>query len=55
MPRESEAISYLMLFCALVVARKNRATWGEAARIVPLTGNAGLLAYAMSEDVGTTA
>ena len=44
MPRQSEPISYLMLFCALLVTKRNRATLEEAMMIAPLAGNASLLA-----------
>ena len=41
---ERESISYLMLFCALVVKARNRATLEEAMTLAPVTGGAGLLA-----------
>jgi hypothetical protein len=41
---QKESTSYMVLFCALLVARRNRATFEEAMTLAPLTGNAGLLA-----------
>ena len=55
MTKRSESISYLVLFCAMLVAQKNRATWEEASQFVALPGNAGLLAREMSKQLLTAA
>ena len=44
MSKESEPISYLMLFCALLVAKRNRTVLDEVMMLAPLSGNARLLA-----------
>ena len=41
---QRESISYMMLFCALVVARKNGGKLEDAMMAAPLSGNARLLA-----------
>jgi len=40
----NESTSYLVLFCALLLAEKNSATLQEAVAHAPLDGNASLLA-----------
>ena len=55
MTKQSEPLSYMMLFCAILVARKNRATWEEASQFVALPGNAGILAREMSAQLLTAA
>ncbi len=51
LPRESqtrkEKNSHLMLFCALLLARKSRATLEEAIGVAPLDGNAKCLAESL--------
>ncbi len=39
-----EKTSYLMLFCALLMAKKSKAALEEAIGVVPLVGNAKYLA-----------
>ena len=41
---ERETISYLMLFCTLLLTQKGRATFEQAMTLAPLAGGAGLLA-----------
>ena len=53
MTKQPEPISYTMLFCAILVARKNRATWEEASQFVALPGNAGLLVREISAQLLT--
>ena len=47
---QNESASYMMLFCALIVARKNGRTLEDTMTIVPLTGNARLLAGELSQQ-----
>ena len=42
--RPEEKISFLMLFCALLLVRNTKATLSESLAIVPLVGNAERLA-----------
>ena len=41
---KEETVSFLMLFCALVLVKKDRATLEETITVVPLAGGAKLLA-----------
>ena len=41
---ERETLSYLVLFCTLLVAKRNQYTMEEAMMLAPLSGNARLLA-----------
>jgi len=47
---QNESVSYMMLFCAFVVARKNGGKMEDAMTIVPLTGNARLLAGELAQQ-----
>ena len=47
---ERETLSYLVLFCAMIVAKGNRATLEEAMMIAPLAGNASLLARELWQE-----
>jgi hypothetical protein len=46
---EEYAFSYMMLFCALMLVNSSKATVNQAVRLVPLAGNAKLLAQQMVE------
>ena len=39
-----EKVSFLMLFCALILAKRDRASLEETIAVVPLAGGAKLLA-----------
>ena len=41
---ERETFSYLMMFCALLLIKKDRVTFEEAVQLAPLAGRARLLA-----------
>jgi len=41
---EQDSLSYLLMFCALMLVRKDKATFDQSMRLVPLTGSAHLLA-----------
>lgn len=41
---KEETICFLMLFCALILVKKNKATVEESVTVVPLFGGARLLA-----------
>ena len=41
---KEETTSFLMLFCALILVKKDKATMEESVTIVPLFGGAKLLA-----------
>ena len=42
--KREERVSYVMLFCALLLVRNSKATLEESMRIVPLVGSAKHLA-----------
>ena len=46
-----ERISFLMLFCALILVKRDKATMEESITIVPLFGGAKLLASELSSSV----
>ena len=46
-----ERISFLMLFCALILVKRDKATMEESITIVPLFGGAKLLAGELSSSV----
>jgi hypothetical protein len=39
-----DAVSYMMLFCAILLAKNKRIALGDSVRLVPLTGGAKTLA-----------
>ena len=41
---KEETISFVMLFCALILVKKDKATMEESVTLVPLFGGAKLLA-----------
>ena len=44
-PRERDAINYVMLFCALLLVKNSKATVNQAMTLVPLAGSARFLAH----------
>ena len=42
--RRNERVSYMMLFCALILVKNSKATLAESVTIVPLSGKARHLA-----------
>ena len=48
-PVNGERVSYMMLFCALMLVRGSRATLEQAVGIVPLVGNVRRLAAVLAE------
>jgi hypothetical protein len=46
---EEYVSSYMMLFCALMLVNSSKATVDQAVKLVPLAGNAKLLAQQMVE------
>ena len=46
--KREDRVSYLMLFCALLLVRNSKATLQESMRIVPLVGSAKDLAGALA-------
>lgn len=51
MQHSDERISFLMLFCALILVKKGKATLEESVTIVPLFGGAKLLAGQLSSSL----
>ena len=49
---KEEKTSHMTLFCALMMVKKGKATLEQAIRVVPLTGNARVLAKQL-ENVGS--
>lgn len=47
-----ETISFLLLFCALILVKKDKAGFKESIAILPLGGGARLLAGALAPPVG---
>jgi len=45
---DDEKISFLLLFCAMILVKRDRATMEESFTIVPLFGGAKLLAGELS-------
>lgn len=45
--REGEVISYVVLFCALIMVKNSKATVDEAMMLVPLAGGAKFLAQSL--------
>jgi hypothetical protein len=46
--KREDRVSYVMLFCALLLVRNSKATLEESLRLVPLEGNAKDLAGELS-------
>lgn len=44
---KEETVSFMMLFCALILVKRGKASMGESLTISPLFGEAKLLAGAM--------
>jgi len=44
---KEESVSFMMLFCALILVKRGKASMGESLTMAPLFGQAKLLAGAM--------
>ena len=46
-----DALSFVMLFCALLLVRNAKATWEQSLELVPLRGRARRLVEKLSSEV----
>ena len=51
--KKEEKVSYMMLFCALMLVKNSRATLEESVAIVPLVGRAKQLAGELVNGIGS--